>query len=239
MNNITYSVSEELKEFDVDCISDSDSMPDLITGDDEVEMDICNEGEYSDEKTKIYSLLMNYNSIKMLKIFVDSDDKELHALYEKSIETNNKKLFENEYVDAGFDLFCPQSIDYSQLNFLKLDTKVKCSAITFSDSWKSYNSGYYLYPRSSIVKTNLRLANSVGVIDSSYRGSLIACFDISRNNILEDSKNNNNENCISQYTRLIQICDPALNPLYVVKVDNINELGETERGSNGFGSTGL
>jgi dUTP pyrophosphatase len=33
-----------------------------------------------------------------------------------------------------------------------------------------------LYPRSSIIKTNLILANSVGVIDSGYRGNIKACF---------------------------------------------------------------
>ena len=38
--------------------------------------------------------------------------------------------------------------------------------------------GYYLYPRSSTgSKTPLRLSNSIGVIDSGYRGNLIACFD--------------------------------------------------------------
>ena len=37
--------------------------------------------------------------------------------------------------------------------------------------------GYYLYPRSSIVKTGLRLANSVGIIDAGYRGEIIAVVD--------------------------------------------------------------
>ena len=34
-----------------------------------------------------------------------------------------------------------------------------------------------LFPRSSVSKTNLRLANSVGVIDSGYRGEIILKFD--------------------------------------------------------------
>jgi dUTPase len=40
--------------------------------------------------------------------------------------------------------------------------------------------------------------------------------------------------------RLLQICAPGLIPIYVEIVDFVNELGsETERGSGGFGSTGI
>ena len=45
-----------------------------------------------------------------------------------------------------------------------------------------------MYPRSSLSKTMLRLANSVGIIDAGYRGHLIGMFDVI----------NNEEN--SQYT---------------------------------------
>jgi hypothetical protein len=37
--------------------------------------------------------------------------------------------------------------------------------------------GFYLYPRSSISKTRMRLANSLGIIDAGYRGDLIAAVD--------------------------------------------------------------
>ena len=43
---------------------------------------------------------------------------------------------------------------------------------------KTFNTGYYMYPRSSLSKTKLRLANSVGIIDSGYRGNLIGMFDL-------------------------------------------------------------
>jgi dUTPase len=46
------------------------------------------------------------------------------------------------------------------------------------DSGKSFSTGYYMYPRSSLSKTKLRLANSVGIIDSGYCGFLIGMFDI-------------------------------------------------------------
>ena len=54
---------------------------------------------------------------------------------------------------------------------------------------------YYLYPRSSISKTPLRLCNSVGIIDAGYRGNIMAFVD----NIDED---------YDLGTRLFQLCDP-------------------------------
>jgi dUTP pyrophosphatase len=88
---------------------------------------------------------------------------------------------------------------------------------------------YYLYPRSSVSKTNLRLANSVGIIDSGYRGNIIGMFDII----------NHENNFCEKYSRLLQICSPTLKPLHVEIVNNIDLLGLTERGDNGFGSTGV
>ena len=39
------------------------------------------------------------------------------------------------------------------------------------------NKAYYLFPRSSISKTPLRLANSIGLIDGGYRGELVGMVD--------------------------------------------------------------
>jgi dUTP pyrophosphatase len=94
-----------------------------------------------------------------------------------------------------------------------------------------YNVGYYLYPRSSTgTKTPLRLSNSVGIIDSGYRGNITAVFD----NI------SGVDYAIEKYQRLVQICPPDLSyPFLVTIVATLNELGcDTSRGSGGFGSTG-
>ena len=90
--------------------------------------------------------------------------------------------------------------------------------------------GYYLYLRSSTgTKTPLRLANSVGIIDSGYRGNIIAAFD---------NKNVDNYNVI-EGDRLVQICPPNLSyPLIINIVENEENLGITNRGDGGFGSTG-
>lgn len=96
--------------------------------------------------------------------------------------------------------------------------------------------GYYLYPRSSIVKTSMRLANSVGIIDSGYRGEIMAVVD--KHGTSNDWKTVLKRDC-KQYDRLFQICAGNLKPFRVEIVDNESELSSmTERGCGGFGSTG-
>ena len=85
---------------------------------------------------------------------------------------------------------------------------------------------YYLYPRSSISKRGLIMVNSVGIIDSGYRGELkVALHNITDKQVI-----------IKPMERLVQICMPNLSTDYVADV--VNELSDTKRGSGGFGSTG-
>jgi dUTP pyrophosphatase len=104
--------------------------------------------------------------------------------------------------------------------------QVKCSAKIISTFADTRNTGYYMYPRSSISNTPLRLANSVGIIDSGYRGRLMGKFDARENFV------------VNKFDRLLQICAPGLIPIYVELVNNEEELGNTERGAGGFGSSG-
>lgn len=84
--------------------------------------------------------------------------------------------------------------------------------------------GYMLIPRSSIVKTTMRLANSVGIIDKSYRGEVMAVVD----NIGDDDVQLKTGSCYFQ----IVAFDGNL-PTYTLT----KELSSTSRGSGGFGST--
>ena len=170
------------------------------------------------------SLLQIYPAYTLLKIKVTGDHN-LKELYKNKIENHNNKIFNNPHcIDAGFDLYSPDiqiMCDNCEVN--KVDYKIQCMAIMETPD-KSFNTGFYLYPRSSIIKTPLRLANSVGIIDAGYRGNIIGVFDC-----LTSEAN------IMQYDRLVQICAPSLMPLVVEMVD---ELDASERGSGGFGSTG-
>ena len=185
----------------------------------------------------------NYDKVMYLKIFVDSDDEKLKNIYKEAVTKHNKKIQDcPDIIDAGFDLYAPlknenepenQQIFFSPSTVNKLDFKIICSAqIENIQTNKTYNTGYYMYPRSSISKTRLRLANSVGIIDAGYRGHIMAMIDvIGTTDTPYEGK---------AYERYIQICAPSLIPIIVEIVDNIEALGEkTERGEGGFGSTGL
>ena len=86
-----------------------------------------------------------------------------------------------------------------------------------------------VFPRSSIRKTSLQLSNSVGVIDSGYRGELQATF-----NKIQGIDNVEREN----YKVGDRVCQIMIIPHPTIEFNEVNELSNTERGEGGFGSTG-
>lgn len=194
---------------------------------------------------KYLSLLEKYPKIMKLRVFVDSKNPLLKGEYEKRVEQHNEKLLSHpNHIDAGFDLLCPykQDKNVGSTKFT-LDTEIKCAAEMIydkADYYKSYNTGYYLYPRSSITKRPFILANSVGIIDASYRGNLKAIFNIGIHYYTGDvGQENINIPFYDEFDRYVQICAPDLSPIYVELVESLSELGEeTARGEGGFGSTG-
>ena len=86
-----------------------------------------------------------------------------------------------------------------------------------------------VFPRSSIRKTRLQLSNSVGVIDSGYRGELQATF----NKITTTIENQKNDYKVGD-----RVCQIIIIPHPPIEFNEVNELSNTERGEGGFGSTG-
>jgi len=126
--------------------------------------------------------------------------------------------------DIGIDLYLPENISVEpfETKFINLGIKAE-----FQGSNDKYY-GYQLYPRSSISKTKLRLANSVGIIDPNYRGYLIAAVD----NISDKTQH------ISKGERLFQLVFVQLTKPTNVEIIREDQLSTTERGTGGFGSTG-
>jgi dUTPase len=202
-------------------------------------------------------LLTTYDKVMILKLFVDGDD-DLKQKYIEYVESHNNKIIaNNDFIDAGFDLFAPGNegdelnIYGDSLRFFstgrpntnpvnKVDFKVCCSAQIYTDSGKTYNTGYYMYPRSSLSKTQLRLANATGIIDAGYRGHLMGMFDVVNTNPNETTKDTIFADYMGKkYDRYLQICGPNLCPILVQIVNTKEELGDkTIRGDGGFGSTG-
>lgn len=85
-----------------------------------------------------------------------------------------------------------------------------------------------IFPRSSNAKKELLLSNSVGVIDSSYRGSVLFKFKP-----LCDIKE-----ITKIYTVGDRIGQLMIIPHPTIEFEEVEELSDSERGSGGYGSTG-
>jgi|TARA_B110000971_G_scaffold192437_1_gene204732 dUTP pyrophosphatase len=122
--------------------------------------------------------------------------------------------------DAGLDLYCPSELVIGPGETKFIDLKVQCEALK-----DGRNVSYYLYARSSISKTPLRLANSVGIIDAGYRGNIIAAVD----------NHSDEQYTVKKGQRLFQIVAPGLE---TIKLDLVDGLSPSERWIGAFGSTG-
>jgi hypothetical protein len=176
--------------------------------------------------------LIDFNvncSLKLKKFLCDNDDNHLNKednsiildyKYDKTFNIfnfvnylNHKKGFGDSIPDKkGFGDSIPDKKGY----FIK-------------NTFDAF-SGYYLYPRSSMgLKTPLRCANSVGIIDSGYRGNIKGCL----------TNTNEMQFELNSRERYMQICPANITyPMVITEVDSLEELGNTTRGSGGFGSTG-
>ena len=88
-------------------------------------------------------------------------------------------------------------------------------------------SGYVglLFPRSSVSRTCLSLANSVGVVDSGYRGEIMLKYrDTGEANSIYKSGDRVGQLIVMPYPQ--------------IELIEVEELSSTERGKGGFGSTG-
>lgn len=98
-----------------------------------------------------------------------------------------------------------------------------------------------IFPRSSNAKKDLLLTNSVGVIDSGYRGEIMAKF---RPVPVPERYGND---CMSGFRNVYYACEYYVGdriaqliimPIPEVEFEEADELSDSERGTGGYGSTG-
>lgn len=118
---------------------------------------------------------------------------------------------------AGIDFYLPQPVRFEPNRSKKVPLGV---AVEIPEGYVML-----LIPRSSTWKTPLRMPNSVGVIDSDYRGEV--CALLQNTSDFEVYK--------EAGERLVQ---GVIVPVPSVQVVEVDELSETSRGVGGFGSTG-
>lgn len=139
------------------------------------------------------------------------------------MEVKFKKLHPAAYIpsyantgDAGLDLIC---IGYGD-NHDGVQTLRTGIAVEIPEGYVGL-----LYPRSSISKYGLTMCNSVGVIDSGYRGEILVKF-----RILSVSG--------QMYLTGDKIAQLIITPIPTINPVEVTVLSESERGTGGFGSTG-
>lgn len=136
-----------------------------------------------------------------------------------------KRLSENAVIpayanpgDAGLDLVATyvKVEDHNKYGYFEYGTGL---AVEIPEGYVGL-----IFPRSSISKTGLMLANAVGVIDSSYRGEIKLRFKYISGT--------------PSYEVGDRVAQLIILPYPVVEFEEVQELSETQRSSGGFGSTG-
>lgn len=125
--------------------------------------------------------------------------------------------------DAGMDLTAVD-VDFNE-NFISYKTGL---AIEIPEGYVGL-----LFPRSSNSKKDLILTNSVGVIDSGYRGEIEFRYKWIGHNQLPNINNPNIYKVGERVGQLIIIPYPS------VEFEEVTELTSTERGDGGFGHSGV
>ncbi len=153
------------------------------------------------------------DSMKKYSLIFKALDAELYSSFSKDLSADN----------AGVDVYCKEDVEIPVGKMLMLKLGI---AAKLMDCEEKNGFHYWLLPRSSISKKGLIMANSVGVIDKTYRGELMGAVVNVSGDVVK----------VARGERLFQIVAPDMGWIaHTVKVD---ELDETVRGSGGFGSTG-
>lgn len=157
--------------------------------------------------------------------------------YDPSLKVRVKRLHEDAVIpvyaktgDAGMDLTATSK---------EIDKHGNASYGTGLAMEIPFGCVGLIFPRSSVSKYNLDLANAVGVIDSGYRGEIICKFkptpkfDVSTNTYQNSETVGNKTYDIKD--RVAQI---IIMPIPQVLFKEVEDLSETDRGEGGFGSSG-
>ena len=125
--------------------------------------------------------------------------------------------------DAGFDLFSCEQKTIPPHEQCLIDTGINIQLP--SDSYFIYQA--QIRPRSGLAaKKGISITNSPGTIDQNYIGDIKVIL-----------RNNGNQPFqVSKYDKIAQM---VINKIPKVEFEIVDKLNETDRGNNGFGSTGL
>lgn len=151
-----------------------------------------------------------------------------------------KKLNENAVMpkkahptDAGFDLVAT-SVEYDKTGSIVYGTGL---AFEIPEGYVGL-----VFPRSSIYKQDLMLTNAVGVIDSGYRGEVMAKFKAAPYLLKKSDDVDLYTSKLPQFANTYhvgeRIAQLVIMPIPEIEFEEAEELTDTDRGTGGYGSTG-
>lgn len=152
-----------------------------------------------------------------MHLIIDSDPSYWQDSLKKTCFQNglpNKNSWRVNEGNCGLDIPCPMNLTVPPgVKGFKIHLGVKVQP----------EHHFWLVPRSSISKTPLRMSNSIGLIDVSFRGELIFVVDNISTRTFDVLKG----------TRLCQIVSMTGSNIMF----DFGSVNKTNRGSGGFGST--
>lgn len=150
---------------------------------------------------------------------------------------NIKKLHPNAVIptyakpdDAGMDLVAV-SMDDSNEHYIEYGTGI---AMEIPEGYVGL-----VFPRSSNSKKDLQLCNAVAVIDSGYRGEIKLRFRRIWNTRYPHGIEKTVGTILATYEVGDRVGQIMILPYPTIQFNEVDELSETERGSEGFGSSGI
>ena len=145
-----------------------------------------------------------------------------------------------EIIGEIYDNGAYKRIDYIQYK-TNLKVAVQKERVFSNFGYTDLDYDILAFPRSSVSKYNLTLANSIGLIDADYRGEVLLRFKynwqpedyrIRTDNLLEG-----HVNFTKLYNKGDKVCQLKITKVENVKFELVDELDSTNRGDGGFGST--
>jgi len=127
--------------------------------------------------------------------------------------------------------------EWKHIDYVEYDTGVKVQPSEYSED----SIGTFLFPRSSISRHNLTLANSVGVIDAGYRDTIKVRFKYvpqPSDYIIFEKWLILRPALDRMYQRGDKIAQLVFLPIVHPEIKRVESLSPSKRGKGGFGSSG-
>lgn len=137
--------------------------------------------------------------------------------------------------NVKFKKLMPEAVIPTRANPTDAGADLTATSVKITDSYIEYGTGIaiqlpenhcgLIFPRSSISNYDLKLCNSVGVIDEAFRGEILLRFNTTK------PYGNKGYQVGDRIGQLVII------PLPEITFEEVEELNDTERGNGGFGSS--